>query len=438
MDGDPRNLPRFLFLQGMATPFLSQLGAALFKRGHVVRRINFTAGDRLFWRLPGAVDYRGDLAAWPTFLDARLREWGISDIVLFGDCRPLHKAAIRVASRHGITVHVAEEGYLRPHWVTLAAGGVNGHSALPRDPAWFRKEAAQLPAWDGGIAVKSSFWRRAAWDIAYHLCAQAFRWYYPGYRSHLAWNPFREYAGWIGRFARWPWSRRQENTAMRTLDSWRSRQRFLFPLQLESDSQILFHSPFKRLTPALDLVLESFARFAPGEARLIVKEHPLDPGLYDWRRATLDAAAKLGIADRVVYIRGKRVEPILQDCAGVVTLNSTVGVLALAAEVPVIALGKAIYDMPGLTFQRGLNRFWNEAARPDAAIFDAFRRVVAHRTQINGGFFSADGLKLAIAGAVERLEGASAMRPIIMPLAVPAGRDTVAIETAPLPLSATI
>ncbi len=67
-----------------------------------------------FWRLPGAVDYRGDLADWPAFLSERLDEWSVTDIVLFGDCRPLHRAAINIAARRRIRAHVFEEGYLRP------------------------------------------------------------------------------------------------------------------------------------------------------------------------------------------------------------------------------------------------------------------------------------------------------------------------------------
>ncbi|OYU78090.1 MAG: hypothetical protein CFE32_03120 [Alphaproteobacteria bacterium PA3] len=50
------------------------------------------------------------------------------------------------------------------------------------------------------------------------------------------------------------------------------------------------------------------------------------------------------------------------------------GTLALARGGPVVVLGKAVYDLPGLTFQDGLDRFWTEATAPDAATFAAFRR----------------------------------------------------------------
>jgi len=53
------------------------------------------------------------------FLEAKLSEWEITDIILFGDCRPVHAAAIAIAKRHQIPHYVFEEGYLRPNWITL-------------------------------------------------------------------------------------------------------------------------------------------------------------------------------------------------------------------------------------------------------------------------------------------------------------------------------
>ena len=131
----------FLFLQGMATRFFERLGQSLIGRGYAVYRVNFNGGDRAFWRLPGAVDFRGRPEEWPEFLDRLIIDRAISDIVLFGDCRPLHRAAIRVAGGRALRIHVVEEGYLRPDWITFEEGGVNGHSALPRDPDWYRERA---------------------------------------------------------------------------------------------------------------------------------------------------------------------------------------------------------------------------------------------------------------------------------------------------------
>jgi capsular polysaccharide export protein len=406
---------RFLFLQGMATWFFARLGAALARRGHEVRRINFNGGDRLFWPLPGAISYRGSLVDWPAFLAPRLNAWGVTDIVLFGDCRPLHVAAINVASARGVAVHVFEEGYLRPNWITLERSGVNGYSTLPRDPTWFRQPAIDTPPWDGGRPIIDRFGIRAVNDVLYHATRWLLVGLYPCYRSHLLWHPFVEYLGWLRRFALAPLMRRRAAAKWRALADVELPY-YLFPLQLDSDSQIRVHSPFSGMAEALDAVISSFARHAPPEALLVIKEHPFDVGIVNLRSVSGRLAQALCVADRVAYLERGSLETLIERSRGVVTVNSTSGMLALAAGKPVIALGTSIYDLPGLTFQDGLDRFWHEAKPADPVFFDDFRRVVANRTQINGGFFSAEGLALAIAGAVDRLEREGVGQPLIRAL----------------------
>ena len=47
-----------------------------------------------------------------------IAEKGVTDIVLYGDTRPVHATAIRLARARGLCIHVFEEGELRPWWVT--------------------------------------------------------------------------------------------------------------------------------------------------------------------------------------------------------------------------------------------------------------------------------------------------------------------------------
>ncbi len=393
----------FLFLQGMATRFFAKLGSALAKNGHQVHRINFNGGDRLFWLRPGAVDFTQDLKAWPQFLEEHLIAWSVTDIILFGDCRPLHREAVRLASLRGVRVYVVDEGYIRPNWVTLEQGGVNGYSHLPRDPDWYRNAATATPDWSGGLPAHGSFARRAFDDVLYNVASVALMPWFTKYRTHRPWHPFVEYAGWIRRFARKPSAKRRTARAMKEILA-NEKPFFLFPLQLDCDSQIRQHSPFKRIAPSIDRVITSFAANAPADSFLVIKEHPLDNCLTDWRTMVGQVSIAAGIQDRVVYVEGGDLEALLNRSRSVVTVNSTVGLLALARGRAVKTLGDAVYDMPELTFQGSLDDFWIEAAPPISATFDCFRRVVAARTQVNGGFFSKAGLELAIAGSLAALD----------------------------------
>jgi capsular polysaccharide export protein len=413
----------FLFLQGMATRFFERLGRALSERGHAVHRVNFNGGDRAFWRLPGAVDFSGPEHEWPEFLERLVVDKGISDIILFGDCRPLHRAAIRVAEARFLRIHVVEEGYLRPDWITFEEGGVNGHSALPRDPGWYRERARSLPVWRDPPAVPGSFRRRAVEDVIYTMASMAGVWRFPYYATHRPYHQLIEYAGWLRRLALKRQAERHAAAAIEALGE-RSGPLFFFPLQLDCDYQVRVHSPFRAMHLAIEHVLRSFAVHAPRTARLIVKLHPLDSGLVDWTAMTGHLAAELGIAARVAILDGGDLTKVLAHKPAVVTVNSTVGTLALACGLPVMALGKAVYDIAGLTFQGELDDFWHAAAPPDVMLFDAFRRVLAARCLIPGSFFNEVGLTVAVNAAVERLEAAyarPARRHAPQPAAVPAG-----------------
>nr|WP_050750503.1 capsular biosynthesis protein [Erythrobacter sp. NAP1] len=385
-------------------PLFRRLGQELIRSGHKVYKVNFNGGDRLFWRLPGGIDFRDSLEDWPDALRSIIRERQITDVVLFGDCRTHHMAATKVCRELNVPVHVFEEGYVRPDWVTLELDGVNGHSRLPRDPEWYRKTAAALPAVPEHKQVASSFRRRALEGLVYNFADVLTRWHYPHWSNHRPWHPLIEGIGWVRKLARGK-GRRQRSAAVveRLLGS--DTPYFLFPLQLASDAQIRLHSPFASMTDAVMMVLRSFAENAPEGTRLLVKEHPLDNGVVDWRQEVWSMASLLGIADRVDYMSFGDIVPVAERAKGVVVINSTSGTLALDMDVPVIALGQAIYDIPDITFQDGLDRFWTEATPPDRGTFNAFRRVLVERCLIPGGFFSEEALDKVVRHAVARFEG---------------------------------
>jgi len=426
---------RFLFLQGPIGSFFTRLARRLGESGHRSYRINFNGGDRLYWSGGESLDYRGDEAGWPQFLERQLQDWGISDMVLFGDCRPLHQAAVRIARLRGVAVHVFEEGYLRPNWLTLESGGVNRHSCLPREAGWYVEAAAKLPPWHPGIAVSSSFPYRAAADVQYNLANLLLGWRYGGYRSHKPWHPLAEYRAGARRFFSRPAAARRSAALAGSILAG-SRPYYLFPLQLEADAQIRFHSPFGSMAPAIREVIDSFARHAPPQALLAVTEHPLDWGVFDLGAVTRRCARSAGVEERVCFIQGGSPEPLLRGSAGVVTVNSTIGFLAMTFGVAVKSLGHAIYDLPGLSCQEPLDRFWHGPTAPDPVIFDCFRRVVAARTQINGGLYSRAAISLAAENAAARLCAAVQARAAVTYTAPAAGRrapPVPVVDTAPEP-----
>ena len=136
---------------------------------------------------------------------------------------------------------------------------------------------------------------------------------------------------------------------------------------------------------------------------LVFKQHPLEPDFKGWRAVVARLAREIGIQERVVFLREGSIALLLDTALGVVTINSTVGLEAVRSGKKVKALGKAVYDVPGIVFDGTLNDFWRSEFSPDPEDVQSFLKILVAMTQVRGNWFSSEGLAMAIDGTVERL-----------------------------------
>lgn len=385
----------FLFLQGPCTPFFPQLAVRLEAAGHVVHRVNFCAGDALYWGTRRSWRFGGEVNQLPDFLEGIYRRHGITDQILFGDRRPVHRPAVEHGAACGVRTHVFEEGYFRPYWVTLEREGVNGHSLLPRDPDWFWQTGERLSEPPAAVSFRSPFFKRAFHDVAYHVAGLVNPVLYPHYRTHAGVMAPVEYVGYLRRFARLRLIRaREQRRALEIAVA--GIPYYLLPLQLNTDAQIRDHSRFEHMGEVIEFVLSSFALHAPPDAKIVIKNHPLDMGLMNFERIVRDCERRFEIRGRVEYLDDGDLLPLVANASGVVTVNSTVGMIALEHGTPTHTLADPIYNLPGLTCQLPLDAFWRSGVPPNRDFFGRFRRCVMHATQINGGFYCPSGMALAV------------------------------------------
>jgi capsular polysaccharide export protein len=356
----------------------------------------------MFWRRAGACNFRGRLDHWQDYLNEIFLREKVTEIILLGEERPHHKIARELAAKRNIDVYAIEMGYLRPDWISIEMDGAGSNSHFPNSAADILKAAADLDDPDTSVRYRHSFAAEVACDLAYNL-PNVFLWFmHPHYRWHALAHPMAEYYGWLRRFAL---TRRRAGATERTLGQLqRSQARFFFyPLQLQTDYQIRAHSPFRSQEQVIDLVLRSFAEQSPTNVQLVLKTHPLDNGLVDWKQEAFAAAERLGIADRLQVIFGGDLSSLLSRSEGIVTVNSTVGIQALAIGKPVKVLGTAIYDIDGLTDQKPLEAFWGKPEAPSLALRDAFLRLLAAAIHERGNFYSKEGAKAAAKAIAQRI-----------------------------------
>lgn len=386
----------FLFLQGLATPYFDALGRQLRERGAETLRVNFCPGDELYWHGP-SVRFTGKQDELRSFYDSLFEKHGFTDVALFGDTRAVHQPALQLAKTLDLRVHVFEEGYLRPYWVTIERGGVNAHSPLPRDPEWYREARRALEPNPEVVEERNNPTVRAMQDMAFHLANLSAPIFYPRYHTHRPRHPALEYAGWTLRLPQIPLRRRSEEQELSAILTGPAPV-FFFPLQLTGDSQITKHSPFQSIGEVMEAVIKSFAVHAPSDARLIIKNHPLDTGLDRHDQNARRLAKRFGVEQRVRYFETGHLPTIANRAQGTVVVNSTVGLAALGHDCAVKTLASPIYDLPGLTFPGDLDEFWKNASPPDRSLYRAFRDVVLSTTQVNGNFFTRAGIQLAVGG----------------------------------------
>ena len=100
---------------------------------------------------------------------------------LRGNTMPYHRAAIQALKPRGITIHVLEEGYLRPNWITCERDGVNGHSALTGIDLDRIPPQPTLPA---EHIVQGSNWNYCWAGIVYYFWTFLLTPLFPRYQTH--------------------------------------------------------------------------------------------------------------------------------------------------------------------------------------------------------------------------------------------------------------
>jgi capsular polysaccharide export protein len=387
-------------------PFFRLLGNALRSEGHTVYRVNLNGADLLDW--PRGDFFRGRREAWIEYIRQYAAARDVSDLVLFGDCRWWHRMAMNElqAWNPAVRIHVMEEGYIRPDWITLELNGVNGHSRLHDVNGRFAEvaEALQVPAESRPTSESpvTMGWRATLSYLSMFFLAPLF----PHYAHHRLLQPHQEAGAWLGKLAMRFFSkhhaRRLQTELIRSESPY-----YLLLLQIDADKQVQEHSPVRSMHELLERVIPSFAKFAPNDAKLVVKAHPLDPKSRKQHAFAEEVAREWGVSDRVIFLDGGELGALISHSRGCVTINSTSGISVLHRGKPLHVFGKAVYCGPGLTHPGAINDFWTTDFLPDPAQYEAFRRVVIARTQVNGNFYTEQGMAMALGEVTRRLCGAS-------------------------------
>ena len=373
--------------------------------GTDVWRVGFNQGDSAFWHhRESYIAYTGTVEDWPDHLQSLIADKGVTDLVLYGDTRPIHSEAVTIAKARGLTVHVFEEGYLRPYWITYERGGANGHSRLmSTSVAQMRKALKRL---DLDLPDTPSKWgdmrQHIFYGALYHWFVMFLNMRYRHFRPHRNITVGREFWLYLRRITFMPflWFDRVQAT-------WRIKTGgfpyHLALLQLEHDASFRDHGPFDTMADFLAVLIEGFAEGAPAHHHLVFKAHPLEDGRVPIRQDIRRLAAEHGVTDRVHYVRGGKLARLLNDARSAVTVNSTAAQQALWRGLPLKAFGTAVYLKPEFVSTQTMEAFFTNPNRPDSRAYRDYRHYLLETSQITGSFYSSRGRRQLLRQVVDMM-----------------------------------
>lgn len=395
----------FLFLQGPHGPFFYKLGKMLAAADAEVWRVGFNMGDDAFWFSNKTyIPFLGTQDDWPDRFREIVAEKSVTDIVLYGDVRRIHADAVDSAKKLGLRIHVFEEGYLRPYWVTYERNGTNGHSRLMGLSVKNMRKA--LEGLDLDLPDAPARWgdmrQHVFYGAVYHYFLLLRNWKYRNFKPHRALPVTKEFRLYLTRLMTMPF------TALgRAIATFRIKHGgfpyHLCLLQLEHDASFQKHSPFETMSDFLRVAIEGFAIGAPRHHHLVLKAHPLEDGRVPLRKEIKALSREFGVENRVHYVRGGKLAGLLNTARSAVTVNSTAAQQVLWRGLPLKVFGDAVYNKPEFVSEQSLPEFFTNPTRPDSKAYRDYRHYLLETSQIPGGFYSARGRRQLLRQVVDMM-----------------------------------
>src|SRR5580698_3576387 len=253
----------FLFISAPFGPFARELSDCLQDHGALCTRIIVNGGDVMDWGARDAAVYFGAESGWSDWLQALIQRNRVTDIITYGDSSPYSVKALLLGQALNLRLHVFEQGYFRPDWVTLERGGVNANSRLPRDPNWYRQNAARNPP-STPVRVGRTTPAMVARILAYHAAMYAGLPFYARFRTPYERSAISQALGHCWRFAAQRLSSAKQRRRHQELVG-AGKPLYLVLMQRPGDSQLWRHSDFECAEAFLNKVVTSFAAHAPEE-----------------------------------------------------------------------------------------------------------------------------------------------------------------------------
>jgi len=282
------------------------------------------------------------------FLEHLNNTYNFDLVITWNDCFSFDNIAHQFAIKNNIKNVIFEQGIFRPHTITIDFKGVNYKNSVPREKSFyengnydfsrFKKYVSKIENKNEIYSItfpkfKKYYWKEWIKDKLYTNIT----------KKQLNMIPIKEnYIHKIKRkFYRDKINKKWDNIILPKLY-------ILVPFQVYDDSQVINFSPHVRdmfsLVELMDTTIKKMNKKFKDEYYVIFKEHPVDVGRINYEKLY----NKFKNNKHFIFLKKYNNEKLINNCALVITINSSMGIEALIKHKRVITLGQTYYNIEGI------------------------------------------------------------------------------------------
>ncbi|WP_079710615.1 capsular polysaccharide export protein, LipB/KpsS family [Paraliobacillus ryukyuensis] len=280
------------------------------------------------------------------FIDEYINAHNIEVLCIFNGYHWTDQVAYVIAKKRGLKTFFFEDGLFRPYTITCDAKGINANGSVPNDPFFYDALEIDKNRLDNYLfkpeneKLKKMILKESLLSVAttkaINMLGTLLK-VTPKLYSHITWWQAIKYFIFKTTFK----YKKQDNFEL-------PKEYVFLPFQVARDTQIFYNSPhIKQMSTLLDLVYNSINKYNKESGRnikVIVKEHPEDISRNNYKQLK----EKYKNNKNVVFLRKFNVQELINNALLITTINSTVGIEAIAKHKKVITLGDALYNIDGV------------------------------------------------------------------------------------------
>lgn len=389
-----------LILQGPVGPFFADLQSEFEQQNLKTIRITFDKSDESYRSNGETRRYRGSSQQWAGYIRNVIKTERPEKLLVFGDGRLHHQEAIAIAKELGVKIWSMEEGYIRPGFIVCEREGNNANSPL--------KEAILQDNWlikqQDSTKTKGAKWTKAMFAMQRYLQNSLMK--PEDVKQSLIHRPraiTHEAINWVKNASLHLRYKINDERVMLGLRERYANHYTVVALQVHDDMQIKVYGAGWDSQRLINESLAAFKKANLPNHRLVFKIHPLDRGHLPYHKWIMDAAVALNIHESVDVLHTGNLGPLMKYAYGMMTINSTGGLVALSHHKPLLVLGEAFYDRSSITFKGKMDDFWNKALPPDKDTWRALRSQIYSRSLVSGCYYAPQLRQSTINNVAQRI-----------------------------------